>query len=432
MTAYNFLYLIAIAMVVMMGWGTLLYAADDGSGASSSSATTTLAPDGTPVVHKSLHKKKRSTASTASDSSNPLTAPPLLTSPAITVSKTSTATYSIPVKPVSNATQASLGPTVETGLPVARHADGEVAYIPPTGGVPSGLQNALPRGSTLGSGLPLSTPGSVTSSTTISSYSPPDRPTSSSGDFVFANFTHKAKNNYPWKTNIITTMFFIGEGGSSISSTTNLASSWDQEWVSSNRGSDNPYDRNGYASGSHASTVNPFYIALPFNDLVYPDKARQWLPAGWHRPNKDGKPVSACKDRWVEIKTEDGSGHICYAQWEDVGPLRYDHAEYVFGTERPDTYTRAGLDVSPAVAQYLGIDGQKRSTTRWRFVDDEDVPPGAWLKYEEQAVIYEALHSLKNASPLSNPNLPIQRASEPIEDQSMLDTNKKKVGAAKG
>jgi hypothetical protein len=429
MTAYNCLYLIAIALVMMMGWGTLLYAADTGVGASSSSATTALAPDGTPVVHKSFHKKRKSTASIASDTSNPLTAPPLPSS-SITVSKTASETYSIPIRSVGPSNPGALGPTVETGLPVARHADGEVAYIPPASGAPSGLQGSR---STLGNGLPLSTPGSVTPSTTISSYSASDRTTSSGDGFVFANFSHKAKNTYPWKTQIITTMFYIGEGGSSISSTTNHASSWDQEWEDSNRGSDNPYDRNGYASGSHASTVNPFYIALPFNDLVYPDKARQWLPPGWHRPNKDGKPVSACKDRWVEIKTEDGSGHICYAQWEDVGPLRYDHAEYVFGPERPDTYTRAGLDVSPAVAQYLGIDGEKRSTTRWRFVDDEDVPPGAWLKYEEQAVIYEALHSLKNASPLGNSSLsPVQKTSEPIEDQSMLDTSRKKVGAAKG
>ena len=429
MTAYNFLSIIAIALVMMTGWEVLLYATDDGASASSTTSATALAPDGTPVVHKSLHKKRKTSATSNLDSTNPVSA---AQTPSITVSKTAGATYSIPAKTAAAAAQASLGPTVETGLPVARHSDGELIYSSNGGLAPSGLQSPLPRGSTMSSTLPLSTPGSVTSSTTISSYSPPDRPTSTSGDFVFTNFTHKSKNNYPWKTNIYTTMFYIGEGASSISSTDNKASSFDENWVSSNRGTDNPYDRNGYASGSHASTVNPFYVALPFNDLAFPDKAREWLPAGWHRPPKDGKQVSACKDRWVEIKTEDGSGHICYAQWEDVGPLRYDHAEYVFGPERPDTYTRAGLDVSPAVAQYLGIDQDKRATTRWRFVDDEDVPPGAWLKYEEQAVIYEALHSLKNASPISNPNLPIQRASEPIEDQSMLDTNKKKVGAAKG
>jgi hypothetical protein len=223
--------------------------------------------------------------------------------------------------------------------------------------------------------------------------------------------------------NIYTTMFFIGEGPSSISSTDNKASSFDANWEDSNHGPDNPNDRNGYASGDHASTVNPFYVALPFNDLVYPDKAREYLPAGWHRPNKDGKPVSACKDRWVEIKSED-SGHICYAQWEDVGPLRYDHAEYVFGSERPDTYTRAGLDVSPAVYDYLGMKDMKKPMMRWKFVDDDDVPPGQWLKLDEQAVLYEALHH-KNANPP-----PVQQASQPIDDDD--NAGKKKIGAAKG
>ena len=129
---------------------------------------------------------------------------------------------------------------------------------------------------------------------------------------------------------------------------TTMASAWDEQLASrATGGSDNPNDRNGYSPADHAPTVNPFYIALPFNDLAFPDKARRRLPAGLASAatRTASKPVSACKDRWVEIKTEDGTGHICYAQWEDVGPLRYDHAEYVFGDERPDTYTRAGLVV---------------------------------------------------------------------------------------
>jgi hypothetical protein len=136
--------------------------------------------------------------------------------------------------------------------------------------------------------------------------------------------------------------------------------------------------------------VNPFYVALPFNDLAHPDKARDWVPRSWHRPNLDGKQVSACKDRWVCVKS--ASGRSCYAQWEDVGPNGSDHAEYVFGTDRPDG---AGLDVSPAVAQYLGLNNDAKAVTSWRFVDDQDVPPGQWLKYDEQAVIYTALHQIQ-------------------------------------
>ncbi len=66
----------------------------------------------------------------------------------------------------------------------------------------------------------------------------------------------------------------------------------------------------------------------------------------------------------------------------------------------------------------------------WRFVDDEDVPPGQWLKYDEQAVIYTALHQLKNSAPTTD--LPIQKATEPIDDPDSINSNKKKVEASKG
>ena len=129
------------------------------------------------------------------------------------------------------------------------------------------------------------------------------------------------------------------------------------------------------------------------------------MPASWQRPPRNDRPVSACQGRWVEIKTEDGSGRVCYAQWEDVGPNGNNHAEYVFGPERPDSGNRAGLDVSPAVAQYLGLGDEKEPIhTRWRFVDDEDVPPGAWMKYEEQAILYSALHpETTSPAPTTNP-----------------------------
>ena len=81
-------------------------------------------------------------------------------------------------------------------------------------------------------------------------------------------------------------------------------------------------------------------------------------------------------------------GDVCYAQWEDVGPERNDHAEYVFGDERPQG---AGIDVSPAVGEYLSVD-KGDNVVSWRFVDDEDVRPGPWLKLDEQAVIFTALH----------------------------------------
>lgn len=427
--------------------------------ASTSSATPkTTAPDGTPVVHKSSHKKKSHATATAAsggtDAAATASASATSSSGTAATAKTTTVAaktpeapvkktpvkpaatpvvaehhtapapaVSAPMKTVVNYTTprsslveaspvvATAGPTVETALPVPRYSNLD------DGGGPIPASATFSKVKSHASYDP----------TTTDSYSSHIRTPSSSDDFVFTNFSRRAKNTYPWKTGIITTMFWIGEGGSSISSTDNKSSSWDENWVSSNRGGDNPYDRNGYNPAGHAPTLNPFYIALPFNDLAFPDKARRWLPSGWYRRPKDGKQVSACKDRWIQIKN--AQGRSCYAQWEDVGPLRYDHAEYVFGSDRPDTYTRAGLDVSPAVAQYLNIDGKNRITS-WRFVDDEDVPPGAWLKYDEQAVIFTALQQLKNSH--SDAPLPIQRSEEPIDDPQTIDTNKKKVGAAKG
>jgi hypothetical protein len=307
------------------------------------------------------------------------------------------------------------------GTPIKGVSTYVPAITPPSGAKTDGTTTTT-RQSYFASTLPSS--AVPLASSAAGSYSTQNRTANPSSDIIFTNYSKKPKNTYPWKTNIITTEFWIGEGGSSVSSTDNVASSWDQDWLSNNHGSDSPYNRNGYAAGSHASTLNPFYVALPFNDLVFPDKAREWLPRGWHRPPKDGKEVSACKDRWVEIKN--AQGRTCYAQWEDVGPLRYDNAEYVFGNERPSGMggDRAGLDVSPAVAEYLGIDGKNRITS-WRFVDDEDVLPGQWLKLDEQAVIFMALHQ-KNTSP------PIQRATEPVNDPSSQDSNKKKVDQSKG
>jgi len=215
----------------------------------------------------------------------------------------------------------------------------------------------------------------------------PAKTTNSTNGIALITFTKPPRTTHPWKTGIVTTLFWIGEGSAA-------SSAWNAKWTETNNGTDSPDTRNGYASGNHASTLNPFYVALPFNDLAFPDKARQWLPPGWYRQHRGGKSVSACKDRWVEINNVEG--RVCFAQWEDVGPLRNDHAEYVFGHERPAD-THAGLSISPAVRNYLGIEG-KSGITSWRFVEDEDVMPGQWLKLDEQAVMFRALHEQKTST----------------------------------
>jgi hypothetical protein len=482
MTVSNHLYLLAIGLVVI-GWETRVHAEGDvtiytpppaAANASTDGAST---PDDTPIIHKSLHKNKAADSETAvtattesgvsSTGTKPAITPVSLSSsnpPASTSAASPTPpTSSTHIKPVPAAYWApgpnpvqtamtpsknptSFGPPVETGLPVARHtyANGSTTVDP----MPIPISATLPAVTYApGTTAPHPTPatGNATSAaasrtvlasalsalpeiTTPSLGTASKKYSSSADNLASTTPVHKGpKNIYPWKKNIITTMFYIGEGPTPISSTTNEASAWDEDWRRSNGGADSPNDRNGYAPASHAARVNPFYVALPFNDLAFPDKARRWLPTGWYRPPRDGKQISACKDRWVEIKNQ--AGRSCFAQWEDVGPLRYDQAEYVFGSERPDTYTRAGLDVGPAVIQYLNLN-DKNPITSWRFVDDEDVPPGVWLKYDEQALLFRALHELKASA--STRSLPIQRASGPIDDATNDDSNKKKIGAAKG
>jgi hypothetical protein len=465
MTVPTRAYLIALSVAVFGGTAAAI-ADDDVTVVSSTPAAATTPKkttdaDGTPVVHKSSHKKKKTATDTAS--ATPAVTAPAPASPTATAHATAPAPHpaaaattpasaapvagsgappadakvvplmqyaatpppkpappaapSTAAPPPAASTPAPATPAVETGLPVARY---------PGAGVPiSGVSTYQPPAHpTYYASLPIGVAASA-----VSSFMPPNRPPPSPlTNFNFTSTAKRYKNTYPWKTNIITTLFWIGEGSTPISSTTNVQSSWDEDWLSNNRGSDSPYDRNGYASGGHASTLNPFYCALPFNDLAFPDKARRWLPNGWYRHPEDGKQVSACKDRWVEIKN--AKGDVCYAQWEDVGPLRYDHAEYVFGNERPTGLgdDHAGLDVSPAVADYLNLNDHNR-TMSWRFVDAEDVRPGAWLKLDEQAVIFKALHQMKSSSPSS---LPIQRQSEPLDDPSGLDSNKQKVGDKKG
>ena len=133
--------------------------------------------------------------------------------------------------------------------------------------------------------------------------------------------------SYAWKTNVVTDLFWIGKDGVK-------QSAWEPDWVKSNGGVDSPDDRNGFSAAAHVDIHNPFYVALPFEDLTHPEAARKWVPAGWARLPKDGKPVSACKDRWLALKN--ANGRVCYAQWEDAGPAGAADPEYVFGGAAPN------------------------------------------------------------------------------------------------
>src|SRR6266480_476540 len=142
----------------------------------------------------------------------------------------------------------------------------------------------------------------------------------------------EAGKRYPWKKSIVTTIFWIGEQPSENNPVPNRASSWDKNWTRNYGGFDdpNPSHRSNYIPVKFTPRQNPFYCALP-----YSDKANT------------------------------------------------DHWQYVFGDERPKPNLNkgAGLDVSPAVRDYLGLN--ETDVTDWKFVDFREVPRGPWSTHGE-------------------------------------------------
>ena len=188
---------------------------------------------------------------------------------------------------------------------------------------------------------------------------------------------------YPWKSNIVTTIFWIGEKPSANNPVPNRASSWDTEWTKNYGGMDdpNPSHRSNYMPVKFTPALNPFYCALPYNDKAkegHRPEAPTVVP--WFNEAYQGPAVSTCKGRWIAIRK---GNRTAYAQWEDAGPFRTDHWQYVFGNERPKPNLNkgAGLDVSPAVRDYLGL--QPTDVTDWRFVEFSEVPRGPWSTHGE-------------------------------------------------
>jgi hypothetical protein len=183
---------------------------------------------------------------------------------------------------------------------------------------------------------------------------------------------------YPWKTKIITTVFWIGEQPVGNNLVPNRTSAWDKQWTRSYGGFDdpNPAHRRNYIPVKFTPQQNPFYCALPYNDKAHTGHQREALRVvPWFQEAYQGPAVSTCKDRWVAIRK---GNRTAYAQWEDAGPFRTDHWQYVFGNERPKCNLNkgAGLDVSPAVRDYLGL--KQTDVTDWRFVEFSEVPRGPW------------------------------------------------------
>ena len=185
------------------------------------------------------------------------------------------------------------------------------------------------------------------------------------------------RDGMEWKRNVVGTVFWVGELPTANNPTPNTQSAWDQNWVANFGGYDNPDRRSGWGPEGFIPQLNPFYVALPYNDVapggVHRPEAAEVIPWFWESFRGDG--ISVCKGRWLAIHYE---GRVCYAQWEDVGPFEVDHWQYVFGKDapRPNRNQSAGIDFSPAVRDYLGFRSGDR--VQWRFVHERQVAKGPW------------------------------------------------------
>ncbi|MBP9750015.1 MAG: hypothetical protein KBD21_04775 [Candidatus Pacebacteria bacterium] len=200
----------------------------------------------------------------------------------------------------------------------------------------------------------------------------PPRAVASSSPSVRASTSAKV---VPFKK-AIATVFWVGEDASSDNGYIhNRASAWDEDWVDTFGGTDEPYDRCGYRPCAFVPKQNPFYVALPYleyKDGEYKKSARK-VP--WY--TKEALEAGTLlHGRWVEVRV---GSKTCYGQWRDAGPFGNDDFAYVFGSATaPDNTVadEAGLDVSPAMRDCLNMEDV--STAWWRHVDEREVPAGPW------------------------------------------------------
>jgi len=234
---------------------------------------------------------------------------------------------------------------------------------------------------------------------------------------------------YPWKTYVTCTVFWIGELPTENNPVPNLKSSWDVRWKENYGGYDDPepinriadHMRGDFRPKAFIPKLNPFYIALPYNDLAsgggYKPEAAKVIP--WFKSQRvDGRVQTVLKGRWVQIFK---SGRSCYAQWEDCGPWETDDWQFVFGNRPPLNKNNhgAGIDISPAVRDYLLL--KSADKVHWRFVEESQVPHGPWKKYgqgpktegnpdlDAQRAYLEYLRKMRDEQFLKKPLRELQR-----------------------
>ena len=236
---------------------------------------------------------------------------------------------------------------------------------------------------------------------------------------------------YPWQKNITATIFWVGEKPTTNNPTPNHASSWDTKWQQNFGGFDDPKNRAavGYRPAAFVPKLNPFYIALPFNDRLNHKYIKPIVPkiVPWFNLRDVQKGKSCLKGRWLQIVY---GRKYCFAQWEDCGPFNTTDWQYVFGNQRPinSKNNGAGIDLSPAIRDYLGL--KSGDKVHWRFVDDASVQQGPWSKYSST---HKASLKYSNETELEKYLREIKelRAKEALERAKSIEQLDKQIEAAR-
>ena len=164
----------------------------------------------------------------------------------------------------------------------------------------------------------------------------------------------------------ITTIFWVGEGATEDNGYIhNKSSYWDENWMKSYGGVDSPTHRKGDLPAAFTPKQNPFYIALPFAEVDGDGnlkEAAKKIP-GFGENHGPLTEIAGLKSATRGSRASP-SGRMS-------GPLRRRRFRLGVSAARSSPRTRgglkAGLDISPAAAQYLGV-------------EDSDAPSGASWK----------------------------------------------------
>jgi len=113
---------------------------------------------------------------------------------------------------------------------------------------------------------------------------------------------------FPWRRNIVTTVFWVGEQPTQNNPTPNTMSAWDRKWTSNYGGYDNPDPdaRDGYIPKAFTPGQNPFYFALPYNDISRTGtKPSAYTSIPWFSKVYYRSGRTVLKGRWITIRRGD-------------------------------------------------------------------------------------------------------------------------------